>query len=65
MSSSNLVAAGWKRTASGRWWHPSFPGVNGRRRLFTTEAAASLLDADPGRLPLVAFQSSTEEDPED
>jgi hypothetical protein len=44
-----LVTHGWQQSLSGRWWHPSMPTQNGRRRLFTTADALALLDADPSK----------------
>jgi hypothetical protein len=47
---ARLIAAGWRRTPSGRWVHPDAPAVEGsngtRRRPFTEAEALTLLAAD-------------------
>lgn len=45
LEQARLVAAGWRQTLSGRWWHPDLPGALGRKRLFTVMDALVLLDA--------------------
>ena len=40
-----LFAAGWVAIRNGRWTHPDMPSTAGRRRLFTTAQALTLLDA--------------------
>jgi hypothetical protein len=39
MTADDLHAAGWTQTRSGRWTHDAYTLVNGRRSLFTLEAA--------------------------
>ena len=50
MSNDKLLAAGWRiirvhADGSARWTHADMPSINGRRRLFNTEQALTLLDA--------------------
>jgi negative regulator of replication initiation len=40
-----LIEAGWRSTRSGRWYHEAMPTEHGRRRLYTTHDAATLLQA--------------------
>lgn len=47
MTDARLIAAGWKRTPSGRWLHADAPPLErGRRRLFTEAEALTLLNAE-------------------
>lgn len=43
-TTADLIDAGWRRTASGRFIHPGLPTVTGaeRRRLFTEDEALTL-----------------------
>lgn len=39
MTSDDLLAAGWRLLPSGRYTHDAYTLVNGRRMVFTLEAA--------------------------